>query len=466
MRKFFTYAIKSLLLTLLVTTFVCSCKDDDELVVATLSLETESVYLNSFSEQMTIGFSCTSAVRVHVDNVPEGWKVEANFANRSITITSPSEDNKDAVMSGTATIYVFSSTAQGTSKNLHMSIETPVDLSEQRSNCYIISQSDCSYLIPISYKGESEERITPAKVELLWQSPGEIINSIKRFGSEHIAFHVNSSDDGELTPGNAYIVARDDKDNIIWGWHLWITTSQPESRGKYMDRNLGSAYAEAQTQTADILRNYGTYYQWGRPTPFVGPYSYNCASSIDAYMYSTGSSKTMRIEYVESSAECGTMEYAIANPLSYILGNEESDYDWNFEHDNNLWSTTNKSLYDPCPKGWRVADSFNGLELKSSLDNLDALKTQYGFVLGNEQMESFFMGAGRRSWLNGLITNMNETTVPQPWIGYYWSAESKDENESRAMFFELDTESVAESELYTQMAAARANGMQVRCMRE
>ncbi len=466
MKSIITHIAKSLIVATLCLITITSCKDDYEIVVPTLDLQSESIYMSDYSEQQSITFSCTSAERVHVNNIPEGWKVEANFQRRTITVTAPDADNEDAVDKGTATIIVISSTAQSASKNLYMSIETPIDLSSERSNCYVISQADCSYLINTGYRGESEEKLSATKVELLWQSPGELITSIRSHGEEHTSFHVNSNDDGELIPGNALLVARDQNDEIIWSWHLWITSSKPEAKGRYMDRNLGSAYAEPKSKSSEILSNYGTYYQWGRPTPFIGPASYNCASSKDAYLYPSNSSKILYIDYVESTPQTGNMEYALANPLSYILGNEESDYDWHFGHDDKLWSKDSKTLYDPCPKGWRVADNFNELKIASPLNDLESLEAQYGFMLTDGEWESFFMGAGRRSWLNGLITNVNQSTTPSPWIGYYWSGESKDYNESRAMYFELDTDNVADSELYQSMASARANGMQLRCVRE
>ena len=38
------------------------------------------------------------------------------------------------------------------------------------------------------------------------------------------------------------------------------------------------------------------------------------------------------------------------------MGVEESGYDWLYsDHDNELWGAV-KTVYDPCPKGWKVPD--------------------------------------------------------------------------------------------------------------
>jgi len=315
------------------------------------------------------------------------------------------------------------------------------------------------------WKGESGERIAPAAVELLWQSPGGMLQSVQMMDDEHVSFHVPGNDDG-LVPGNALLAARDAAGEVLWTWHVWVTDSAPEEVEGYMDRNLGAAYARHET-TTEILRSYGTYYQWGRMTPFVGPYAYNCSSAMDAYMYTATTSERRLLSYEPASAETGTAAYAVSHPLVYLLGTEESGYDWHFTHDDTLWSPSSKSLYDPCPKGWRVAGSFDGWEIADDRSaGMATLEAQFGWNLKRDGASSFFLGGGRRSWLYGRITNVNTCEVPKPWIGYYWTAAPADGHRSAALYFSLDTEDAARSEFDPALRAERANGMQVRCVRE
>ena len=72
----------------------------------------------------------------------------------------------------------------------------------------------------------------------------------------------------------------------------------------------------------------------------IGPAYYNCAFAEDHKMYNINGRLTY-LDYVESTPETGTMEYAIAYPMSFILGVEESGYDWLYsDHDNELWGAS------------------------------------------------------------------------------------------------------------------------------
>lgn len=442
-----------------------SCSDDDT-ITPSITLKQNSLYIPEAAASATLEFTVSNAVSVSAFSVPEGWEIEVDFAQSLLTITSPAADNEEAVDYGTATLYAYSSTGNTASATLYLSAEAPVDLTASQANCYILTQADCGYQIPVTRCGESGAVIAPASVGLVWQNPSSLISYVD-LQEGMASFLVEADSDGNLMPGNALLAAYDEAGEILWTWHLWVTPSEPEAVDGYMDRNLGAAYA-LNTTTEEILNSYGTYYQWGRMTPFVGPKSYDCASSADAYMYTLNGSSLLYIDYVESSAEIGTTAYAISHPLEFLLGSEASDYDWNFTHDASLWNSVQKSLYDPCPKGWRVPADFEGLAIADDLSaDLSRLEPLYGWNLSTGDASLFFLGAGRRSWLEGLITNVNTNEVPKPWIGYYWtaSAEASSAN-ARALYFNLDTEDPARSELQPAVASSRANGMQVRCVRE
>ena len=116
---------------------------------------------------------------------------------------------------------------------------------------------------------------------------------------------------------------------------------------------------------------------------------------------SSGSGSRVYLKMSESSAETGTMEYAIRNPLVFITGVADTDNDWLWSgRSDQLWSAddnvADKSVNDPCPYGWRVAPS-------GAFDNLAIVGTpavgdeaKYGWTLTDGNAESFFIGAGRR----------------------------------------------------------------------
>ena len=115
-----------------------------------------------------------------------------------------------------------------------------------------------------------------------------------------------------------------------------------------MDRNLGATSA-----TPGDVGALGLLYQWGRKDPFLG--SSSISSSTEAKSTITWPSA------VSSNLNRGTIEYATAHPTTFITGNSSND-DWHYtgssSTDNTRWTTSenDKSIYDPCPPGWRVPD--------------------------------------------------------------------------------------------------------------
>ena len=71
---------------------------------------------------------------------------------------------------------------------------------------------------------------------------------------------------------------------------------------------------------------------------------------------------------VSSDSNNGTIEYVTANPTTFITSRDGGNSDWyytgSYTTDNTRWteSSSPKSIYDPCPAGWRVPDgSENGV---------------------------------------------------------------------------------------------------------
>ena len=112
-----------------------------------------------------------------------------------------------------------------------------------------------------------------AKADWLWVSRvgasenNELISDIS-YADGMISFTATAN------RGNALIAAFDDKGEIVWSWHIWMTDlpetfdyeNNPiyQSGGKtdgfyVMDRNLGATDTKGQ-------ESYGLLYQWGRKT--------------------------------------------------------------------------------------------------------------------------------------------------------------------------------------------------------
>ena len=92
----------------------------------------------------------------------------------------------------------------------------------------------------------------------------------------------------------------------------------------------------------------------------------------------------------------------------------------------------------------------------------------YGWNLVDQNSGSyFFSAAGRRNYLDGHLDIVNDDEVrPVPWSGYYWTATAGESNKSNSLFFDLNTTRAVNNCYEAVKAMYRANGMQVRCVRE
>lgn len=214
------------------------------------------------------------------------------------------------------------------------------------SNSYIVSMPG-TYKFNATVKGNGKESVgIPETVSVLWETlntdnmieVGDVITDVT-FDGTYVMFKTPD----ELRPGNALVAVRDDDERVLWSWHIWVTEVNPEGLAvKYqdgsfvMDRNLG-----ALTNDISDVRSFGLFYQWGRKDPFVGCGNfYSYAPAVTA--------PEQAKKYVKNGSDTDLMSYAISRP-SYVI--QESK--WN--DDNTLWRSV-KTIYDPCPVGWRVAD--------------------------------------------------------------------------------------------------------------
>jgi len=166
-------------------------------------------------------------------------------------------------------------------------------------------------------------------------------------------------------------------DEVLWAWVFWNIASDG-SRLKAIDfggtqlANMDIGQCSSPDQAAKItakiseIRRTTFYYQWGRPIPTFS------ANSTGAYFAQTDSRNhtTPRIPVYDKGAisveealqhpgellhnPCPSAKQASEHLLDWVEGGAEARKD--------LWGNDGKggsikSIYDPCPKGWKVPDA-------------------------------------------------------------------------------------------------------------
>lgn len=284
------------------------------------------------------------------------------------------------------------------------------DLSENGyANCYMAKSRQSAYGFYPSKGNTVLINNDISSVVVLWESynnnrtpsAGSIIDDVK-YDSSMITFNTKGS-------GNAVIAAKNAAGNIIWSWHIWVTDYTPDkqydtykSGAKMMDRNLG-----ALSNAEGAIESVGLFYQWGRKDPMLGAdafFSSTRARSCPANIFTS----------VASSNTTGNIDYSIAHPTTFI---REYSGDWLYvESNNDRWSKS-KTMYDPCPAGWKVPqmsvwNHFNedyldfrnwGLITRTDMSDHATWYPQGGFITTAGSISE--SGDSGRLWSSGPVNN-------------------------------------------------------------
>ncbi len=233
---------------------------------------------------------------------------------------------------------------------------------ELAANSYLIEEAGAYAFAP--FKGNSGEAVEGVVgAALLWQDTPGLITAVD-FVDSKVTFVVA---DGVY--GNAVVYAYGEAGNeqALWSWHIWVPEQQVESLPMLTGFNVMNMNLGATTATAADINAYGLLYQWGRKDPFTGSPSL------------TGTTATLAKPIYNIDGEEGefdavmtpqSVEFAIANPGAFISPYGVDYTDWCSTSDDALWGNPDgnyreqgslkyynlgeKSMYDPCPAGWRV----------------------------------------------------------------------------------------------------------------
>lgn len=335
--------------------------------------------------------------------------------------------------------------------------ELPViDYTLQPANCYItqpgkIFKFDAT-LKPQTFNGGAGSNPSTAavdanlgnnllvseidKVEVVWQtainhsSPADgtkadmIIQSI---------FYNSTSVICTITPhatgcGNALIAAyAADGTTILWNWHIWVTEGKVQANvntgnmslnggGKFMDRNLGAlAATSTQPAAAQAYKYFGLLYQHGRPTPFTGQ---GIGTAVNTYtaIYDKNAAKITggigNAGFTQIGTAVADVTSAIKTPNIYYSWRHSSGSNtWYNFADTSLWSDygTNKSIYDPCPYGYRVP-------INGSFTGFSRTTWTYDDIIGGGVWSSTWWSAsGYRNNGSGSLAYIGNA-------GHYWTS--------------------------------------------
>lgn len=388
---------------------------------------------------LSVPFVATGVERFEVV-APRGWT--AAVGEDELLLAAPALTALEYEKSGKVTLKAYGNGAVAEdSVEVEMAQSTDLNADGATANCYIVAAGG-RYTFDATVMGNGERGLNDglkavlaqqgdavvsaslpqaARAFLLWESSqGSITDVALTPDRRRVGFVAALSSD--VRKGNAVIAVADDADKILWSWHVWMTDRPAEQTYKngfvMMDRNLGACSAEPAT-----LESHGLQYQWGRKDPFPGGCAVNAGNGqgfeplIMDNTLPTFNAAGHDFMAVPVSAETGTIDFVTSNPHVFvytIVFGGNGDWHWNGRN-THLWGNPEgyllengarrkgaKSIYDPCPPGYRVPDA-DVYAIFSSNGSLGGIDTHviHGTV-NDYRVPTDYKGNAGGSWIVGL----------------------------------------------------------------
>lgn len=335
-------------------------------------------------------------------------------------------------------------------------VSTPSDLTSGPANCYM-TETNQTYYIRGDIRGNGVQpvgefaptfttSITPVSLKVIWESNRDVITSNPIINGSTICFATGSA------YGNALIAAYDGVNgtgNILWSWHIWSIPGGPvfdDDSDNMMPYNLG-----AYNNIVGDFGSLGLLYQWGRKDPM--PNAVGWGSNTELQTYGDNYSE---IYTIEKTSQPGNILLAVQNPFSFITPAAiNNSFDWyitltgyNEQYYSNLWNSTSKSMFDPCPYGWKVPPSTVWLFNEEFWGNL----LDYGSVY--TPTGSWYPAAGQID-VTGLVGGSGD------WGGY-WTTDAPYEYDLKNRVVVMFSSGIKTN----KYSVGRANAFSVRCVKE
>lgn len=343
------------------------------------------------------------------------------------------------------------------------------DLSEvETSNCYIVSKAG-KYQFKATKGCGSKVPEGIVKADWLWMDGSDLISNVQ-YRNGMILLEAGEK------KGNAVIAGYNESEDIVWSWHIWLTDN-PGATTHYgmtteyqlLDRNLGAV-----STSVDDRLSYGLYYQWGRKDPFIGANTYGTKvkreerpgfTTATAEYSANGEGLTFRLVKNTAIPGDGEVEYTVAHPMDFIYcaaeqnGSGQSWFNSAFSDYAELWnySSEAKSIYDPCPVGYRVPNSADAVYSGIDKDQMPVTSEHelQGVMFTGAGGSSYYPAAGMRDATGGFLSYLG-------YFGSYWSAMTYNNKQARALKFEP----TGQVYVNTNVKFNAASGLSVRCVKQ
>lgn len=317
---------------------------------------------------------------------------------------------------------------------------------------------------------------------------------------------------------------------LLWSWNIWAADGyDPEASAVnadgnvFMDRNLGAVISGlGATGSYEPAGAVGNYYQWGRKDPFptISDYTNSQPCQNSNFMFGTPTYTPVKSLQINGQSATGTLDgqmfgyrtktgggldsgntwnliarndissdkttkngvyvsYAVEHPYKYIInkGGSFGGYNTWINGDDasykSFWGDAEhqKTLYDPCPAGWRVSSKDEAEKFLAVAVNATMTDNKVGY----EYQGHYIPLTSSRGFDKGLVGHVcypaqvnieSNFWTSTPWGGYpsyVYMATLKTEPKYWEAF---DNGKTAFKEKQLKADARNASSCPVRCVKE
>ena len=171
---------------------------------------------------------------------------------------------------------------------------------------------------------EDHANCQAANAAVIWEESAGLVTGLKIVEGDtcrELEFKVNTV---PATGGNAVIGIRDEDNNIIWSWHIWLYPDNLAT--EKLTNHTGVEYDVLPVpigwtwQNANKERGRNVFFQWGRKDPMPSPLNYNGTERSNL----SGLITTL----TKSATPAASVAEAIKNPHTFFVQDETNHNDW------------------------------------------------------------------------------------------------------------------------------------------
>jgi len=287
------------------------------------------------------------------------------------------------------------------------------------ANCVVIPQGTLSETLDVSLfeaanvashtrGSHSTHYLSAAKsAKVIW-TEGMVLTPTLNWSGNVCTMTVTKANASDT--GNALVGLYDGENgtgHLLWSFHVWapsasiadVPNAGPSSNITALPLALGQVTGNTDTYM---------YYQWGRKDPLGRAADFGDHKGDLISMQGTSIPS-------ETGTGIGNGPVALDVARRYptvFFKNSSSPYGWISVQDNNLWSESSSTIYDPCPANYHIAPEalWSGVTTSNWDQQTDPLRITYGNLT--------YTSGGLRYYVDGNVHYVGS--------GYYWSGAVND----------------------------------------